>query len=198
LKPPKKVYQTLEDRNAELNQLERNGPYACRLENSWLGNGYYFWDTFEENAHWWGRDVRKYQKGYIICQALCDFNDDECLDLHGNIEQLKDFKEAFELYEEKGLITKSHTVKAFLQFLKGEIKSYAKFTAIRVNGIRSKHFQSYYSLNLFYEKPKHNQPQTAYFEFLPAVQICFYTKDSLNLRKYKIVYPDVYNENYVA
>lgn len=72
------VYQTLEDRQTDLDKIESNGPYSCRWENSWLGNGYYFWDTFIDNAHWWGVEGRKYKNGYIICQAECDFNDTEC------------------------------------------------------------------------------------------------------------------------
>ncbi len=59
------VYQTLEDRFTDLDKLEREGPYICSWENSWLGDGYYFWEAFIENAHWWGREIRKYANGYM-------------------------------------------------------------------------------------------------------------------------------------
>jgi hypothetical protein len=189
----KKVYQTLEDRQTDLDKIESNGPYACRWENSWLGDGYYFWDTFIENAHWWGTEGRKYRNGYIICQAECDFNDTECLYLHGNMEHLKMFKDTYEFFKNRGFVDKQTTVKMFLEFLKKENESFKKFTAIRVNGMKSKRFDSPYSLNLFFENKKDQ-----YFESIPAVQICFFTKTSLNLKNYKIVYPDEYNSDYVV
>lgn len=186
------VYQTLEDRGTDLDKIESNGPYICQWENSWLGDGYYFWDTFIENAHWWGKEGRKYAKGYIICQAECDFNDTECLDLHGNTEQLKMFKDMYELLKRKGIVDKSSTVKMILEFLKAESK-YFNYSAIRINGVRSKNINSTYNLNLFFE-PKKDQ----YFELVSAIQICFFSKTSLNLRNYKIVFPDEYNTDYLG
>ncbi len=192
----KTVYQTLEDRDTDLDKLESNGPYQCRTENTWLGDGYYFWDTFVENAHWWGKEVRQYQNGYIICKAICDFNDVECLDLQGNMEHLKQFKDSFELSKSVGKVNSNTTVKMFLEFLKGENKTF-NFTAIRVNGVKSKNINSTYSLNLFFEK-KQEQFKSQYFEFIPAVQICFFSKSSLNLRNYKIFYPAEYTDGYVV
>lgn len=37
-------------------EIEQNGPFKCRREDAWLGEGYYFWDSFVELAHWWGRE----------------------------------------------------------------------------------------------------------------------------------------------
>ena len=187
------MYQTLEDRQTDLDKIESNGPFSCRWENSWLGDGYYFWDTFIENAHWWGTEGRRYRNGYIICQAECDFNDTECLDLQGNMEQLKMFKDTYELFENRKLVDKQTTVKMFLELLKKENKSFKGFTAIRVNGMKSKKFDSQYSINLHFENKKDQ-----YFESIPAIQICFFTKTSLNLRNYKIVFPDEYNNDYVV
>jgi hypothetical protein len=59
--------------------------------------------------------------------------------------------------------------------------------------MKSKRFDSPYSLNLFFENKKDQ-----YFESIPAVLICFFTKTSLNLKNYKIVYPDEYNSDYVV
>lgn len=187
-----KVYQTLEDRNGDLDKLEENGPYSCHWENSWLGDGYYFWDTLIENAHWWGKEVRQYPNGYIICQTICDFNDTDCLDLVGNMEHIKMFRDSYSFLKSKGKVNESTTVKKFLAILKGELSSF-KYEAIRVNGIKSKRIDSIYSVNLFFEENKKQ-----YFELLPAVQICFYSKKSLNLRNYQIVYPDKYISGYVV
>jgi len=187
----KEVFQTLEDRGANSKDLEQYGPYPCNWENSWLGDGYYFWDTFMENAHWWGKEIRRYENGYIICKAECDFTTTDCLDLHGDLEQLKLFKEAYELMLVNGVVTKETTVKNFLQKLKGHSVIFNRYKAIRVNGIRSKNYNSIYAINFVFEKDKWQ-----YFEMIPAVQICFFSKHSLNLRNYKVVYPEYYIDGY--
>ncbi len=183
----KTVFQTLENRDVE--KIELDGPFSCSWENTWLGDGYYFWDTFIENAHFWGKTARakKYKNGYVICEAKCDFNTHECLDLHGDLEKLKDLKDLFDLYKSKsvGKSSKEITVKEFLALLKGEFPNEFTFTAIRVNGIKSKSMQSEFTMNIFFEKDKQQ-----YFEFNPAVQICFFNKNSMNLRDYKIVFPN--------
>jgi hypothetical protein len=183
------VYQTLEDRNSDVYRLEADGPYPCHWENTWLGDGYYFWDTFIDNAHWWGRDIRKYKNGYIICEAICDFNDTECLGLHGKLEHLQMFKESYELMRSRGMVDNKTTVKKVLAFLQGEMTSF-NYTAIRVNGMKSRKLNSEYSINLIFETEK-----IPYLDMLPAVQICFFKKNSLNLRNYKIVFPDTYRED---
>lgn len=180
----KTVYQTLDNRAPE--KIESEGPFPCYWENTWLGDGYYFWDTFIENAHFWGTTARgkAYKNGYIICEAKCDFNTHECLDLHGDLEKLKDLKELFELYKSVGKSDKKITVKEFLALLKGEFPEEFAFTAIRANGINSKSSASAFTLNVLFEKGKQQ-----YFEMIPAVQICFFTKHSMNLREFKIVFP---------
>lgn len=183
------VYQTLEDRNSDLDRLETNGPYACHWENTWLGNGYYFWNTLIENAHWWGKEVRQYSSGYIICKAVCDFNDNECFDLFGNLEHLQWLKQTYEIMKGKGLITNRTTVKTILAFLKGTLKSF-DYVAVRANGLKSKGFNSDYSVNVLFEP---NKPQ--YLDLLPAVQICFFSKDAMSLRNYSVVYPEEYAQN---
>ena len=67
------LYQTLDD-NDNADYVEQNAPFPCDRKNSWLGTGYYFWDTFIENAHWWGEV--NYKNSYIICKAVCDFDTD--------------------------------------------------------------------------------------------------------------------------
>jgi hypothetical protein len=187
------VYQTLEDRGTNADEVERQGPYLCDWPNSWLGDGYYFWDTFIENAHWWGSEVRKFNDGYLICKAECDFNTRDCLDLHGDLEQLQIFKEAFNLMKLHKVVDNSTTVRNFLAKLRGQLKEFNKFKAIRVNGIKSKTFASHFTTNLFFENRK-----SQYFELVPAVQICFFAKTSLNLRNYRIVFPSYYANDYVV
>ncbi len=190
--PIKIVYQTLEDRSTDLNDLEAYGPYACRWENTWLGDGYYFWDSFIKNAHWWGTDIRKYDKGYIICKAICDYNEEECCDLVGTTAHLQMFYDTYELMKSKGLANSNTKVKRLIHYLKNDIKKF-NFQAIRAYGIRSKTYNSRFSFNLNFE-----DRSPAYMDLLPAIQICFYSKTSLNLRNYRIVFPDEYIDGYVV
>ena len=187
----KTVYQTLEDRG-NVDDVEKHGPYPCDWENTWLGNGYYFWDAFIDNAHWWGKEVRKYPNGYIICKAICEYNDIQCCDLVGNTEHLLMFQNAFEMMKVVGLANNDTKVKRLIDFMKDEIKTF-KFEAIRVHGIKSKSNYSDFSFKLNFED---NRP--SYLDFKPAIQICFYKKTSLNLRNYEIVYPEEYISGYMV
>ncbi|MCH8546889.1 MAG: hypothetical protein LAT54_09150, partial [Cryomorphaceae bacterium] len=89
-----------------------------------MGAGYYFWDSFIENAHWWGEEIRQYRNGYIICQAECDFTDEECLDLVGNTDHLSELFNTFELMKSKGLINRKTTVNRVISYLKNNLKSF--------------------------------------------------------------------------
>ncbi|KAA5549203.1 hypothetical protein [Adhaeribacter rhizoryzae] len=186
------VYQTLEDRDTDLGKLELNGPYPCKWPNTWLGHGYYFWDSFIENAHWWGQEIRNYSNGYIICEAICDFNDSDCCDLVGNTEHLKLFHDTYEFLKQKGLANSKTTVGRIIQYLKEDVKTF-KYSATRALGFRSKNFHSKFSFTLPFENGK-----PAYLDFTPAIQICFYSKTSLNLRGYKIKYPPKYSDDYLV
>ena len=182
----------MEDRSADLDELELNGPYKCTWRNSWLGDGYYFWDTFIVNAHWWGNEVRKYRNGYIICQALCDFDEKRCFDLVGNTENLLLLNKSFEDLKKKGVIKSNATVKRLLSYLISDIKV-LEAEAVRACGVRSKSEYSKYTLKMIFE---HNN--SSYLDFSPPIQICFFKKTSLNLRDYRIIFPVKYDKNYVV
>lgn len=188
----KTIYQTLEDRNTDLDQLELHGPYLCNWNNSWLGDGYYFWDTFIENAHWWGKEVRMYPNGYIICEAKCNYDVDKCLDLVGNTEQLLMLKNSYELLKKKGMTKKTTTVRRLLNHLIRDIKV-IDIEAVRAAGVRSKNEFSDYTIKLLFEIDK-----KSYLDFTPPIQICFFRKKSLNLRDYRIIFPEKYDRNYVV
>ena len=49
------LFQAIKDLDNP-DEIEQNGPFKCRREDAWLGEGYYFWDSFVELAHWWGRE----------------------------------------------------------------------------------------------------------------------------------------------
>ncbi len=184
------LYQTLKDK--DYLKVETTGPFPCRWENTWLGDGFYFWQEFIELAHWWGETHRK--GNYIICQAECDFDEFKCLDLVGEMTHVRLFQNAIQIMRSKGKITANTTVSRVINFMKGEFDSFI-YEAIRVYGINSispkNPNSAEYSDRFLFEINK-----SQYLDALPAVQLCLFTKQSLNLRNYKIVYPEHYREDY--
>ena len=187
----KRLYQTLENRDNPI-YVEKKGPFPCNWENTWLGDGYYFWDSFIENAHWWGNEVRKFTNGYIICTAICTFDDKKCFDLVGNTEHFSMFSDAYNFLMLAGLADNKTTVKRVIEYLKNDIKVF-KYKAIRVNGTLSKSEKSPYHFGMNFEL---GRPQ--YFDLRPTIQICLFYKKSLNLRDYKIIFPAEFCSDYVV
>lgn len=188
----KKLYQTLEDRG-NIDYIEDHAPFPCNWPNTWLGNGYYFWDTFIENAHWWG-NMRYTTKGkdYVICSFLCDFDNITCYDLVGETEHMSDFDLALQQLKKEKKLTEKTTVTRVLNYLKNT--GSFKFEAIRVYGIRSiSENQHEFRHRLIFEVGK---PQ--YLDIKPAIQICIFKKRGLNLRNLKIEFPDEYNPDYLV
>ena len=179
---PRKAYQTLENRNNP-DKIEEQGPFLCSHKNAWLGKGYYFWDSFIENAHWWGREG--YKSNYVICESTFELDEDKCFNLIDNLDHLKSFQFAKLSLQEKQ-IHNNPVVPRVIELLKQQ-KSF-KYEAIRANGINSK--------NENRTPFKANRPQ--YLELSPAIQICFLTKEALNRKDFKIVYPEEYAEGYVV
>jgi hypothetical protein len=179
------VYQTLEDRDNP-DEVEQNGPFVCRRKGAWLGEGHYFWESFIQNAHWWGEECNDYLYGYVICSAYYDLDDINCFNLVDNPEHINLFIKAIELMREKNLFSTNTTVSRVINFLKNDLKFF-KYHATRVYGVNSKKRESAYHVFLNFKAGDYQ-----YLDLRPAIQICFYEKNSLNLRNYKIVYPDKY------
>jgi hypothetical protein len=185
------VYQTLEDRgNPDV--VERDGPFLCDRKNALLGNGFYFWDGFIKNAHWWG-DTCKYLNGYMICEAVYDFDEVNCFDLVNNEKHLTLLANAIDAMKDKGLYNNNTTVARIIQFVKEELKIF-NYTATRVYGVNSKADNSMFSARAIFDVRRPYQ----YLDLSPAIQICFYKRTSLNLRNYTIIYPAEYNEDYAV
>jgi hypothetical protein len=183
-----RLYHTVEDRDNP-DDIESNAPFICKRKNAWLGEGYYFWDTLIENAHWWGQS--QYKGNYVIVEYHCDSytTSGKCFDLHGNMEHLRDFNATVEFLKSKGLQTT--TVAKVIEYLKGKTDFASVFEAIRAYGHFSKSNNNITSIPFETEK-KH------YLELTPAVQICLFRKNSLNLSTGKIIHPSHYNPDYLA
>jgi hypothetical protein len=190
---PKTLYQTLEDRENHLD-VEKDGPFACRWTNTWLGDGYYFWDTFFDLAEWWG-EIR-YPNKYMICEAKCDFVGHKVLDLVGEMEDIILFRDALSKMKGRGLINKNTTVSRVIRFMKEQMKCF-DYDAMRVHGLNS--ISSNGTPNKkFIKRLKFETDKGQVLDLLPAVQVCIYTKTGLGLRNYSVVYPDHYREDYVV
>jgi hypothetical protein len=194
----KTVYQTLEDRG-NVDYVENNGPFACTRSNAWLGGGFYFWDTSIKIAHWWGTEGGFYssKNGYMICKAHYTFDDEKCFNLVDNAEHLEIYNSTKDLLVKQGLfVTNQTTVARVIEHIKNTLKIFS-YEAIRAYGVNSINKASQYAnrTNFAY---KNGQVSFQYLDSLPAIQICFYAKTSLNLSKVKVVYPDEYNEDYVG
>jgi len=185
-----KIYQTLKDKENP-DEIERDGPFLCRWENSWLGDGYYFWDYFIENAHWWDRS--HCANTYIICEAIVDLNDTNCFDLVGNTRHLMDFGDSVDFMKSKGLITRKTTVSRVLEFMK-ENNLFLEYKVVRAYGINSKSKDYQPNYRIIFEPNKPFQ----YLPYKPEIQICLLKFDKINFRDYKIVYPDEYIDGYLV
>ncbi len=181
----KSLYQTLEDRgNPE--EIRNNAPFLCRRKTAWLGKGYYFWDTFIKNAHWWGRTSYR-EHNYVICRVSCDFDNKRCLDLVGNTSHMLDFEKVFKILKEHGMVTKETTVARVLEFLKQKTDfSYEAIRVLGINSISDKNNKDTYRLKF---RESHRQ----YLDYKPPIQICVFQRKGLNLRNATIEYPDEYN-----
>ena len=186
------LYQTLDDKsNSDF--IKNNAPFPCCWENTWLGKGYYFWDTFIENAHWWGK-VR-YKNRYVICKYFCDFDNNVCFDLVGNTSHLKDLGDCVELIAKEKICKNKPTVSRILAFL--QETGQFKYQAIRAYGINSiseskdKYKDCIYRL-------KFESSKFQYLDYKPPIQICILKKDGMNLRDLKIEFPEEYCTDYVV
>lgn len=186
-----KIFQTLENRdNPE--QIERDGPFICRWNNSWLGTGYYYWDTFLFVAHWWGK--MRYNENHIICEAVCEFNDKNCLDLVGNTNHMNKFFSCVDIMKTKKLVNEKTTVSRVINYMKETLKAF-DYEAIRVYGINSISPDNYpeYTNRLYFEAGK-----MQYLDVTPAIQICIYNKTGLGMSNYRIIFPAEYDNNYMV
>lgn len=187
----RKIYQTLENRNNP-DEVEEAGPFKCRRETAWLGHGYYFWESFIDNAHWWGDECNNYPNGYIICEAEYDFDEDLCFNLIDNPKHIRMLYNAIGAMQRENLYTEGETTVArIIHYLRNTLKIFT-YQATRVNGVKSRSKSSEYSRIAIFKVRAYDK----YLDLIPTIQVCFYEKKVLNLRNYRIVYPDEYVEGY--
>ncbi|UWY29373.1 hypothetical protein N4T20_05410 [Flavobacterium sp. TR2] len=189
------VYQTLKNKdNPE--EVEMHGPYKCNWSNSWLGEGYYFWEKFLNSAHWWG-EVHC-ANNYFICEANCIKTDENCFDLVGDTEHMDIFSNAIDIMKAEGIMDKKTTVPRVLKYLKDDLKLF-KYEATRAVGYTSigRNKSAKYIKRMLFEPTKRDKADQ-FIDYKPPIQICFYKQTSMGLNGYSIVFPLEYsNVDYV-
>lgn len=180
------VFHTVENKENP-DYIEQNAPFLCSRQNAWLGTGYYFWETFIDLAHWWGRTA--YNNQYIICKSYLSCSNSDLLDLVGNTAQMMDMREVIKILQEQ--YKTSLTVKFVIDWL-NKINKNVKYKAIRVHGIKSTSDQEIAKWQIHFK-----ENTIAYLDFCPTIQICVLDKSILKL-PLKIVYPEEYCKEYVT
>ena len=184
----KTIFQTLENRENP-DDIENQGPFLC-TRKPWLGKGYYFWDTFIELAHWWGR--QGYDGNYVICQSQIDYNPEDIFDLVGDTEQISEFRNYVKILKEcyKGEFL---TVDFVIEHMKRTMKSFT-YSVIRANPIDTvKCDPELKALRLPFVF--HN---SAYLDMVPPIQLCIIDKKYIGKNNFRIIHPVEYCKDYVV
>jgi len=171
------AYQTLEDRD-NIDQIEAEGPYICRRHGSWLGLGYYLWDTKYEWSYEWG--VNSYErngKGFVIAECRLDLSKD-CFDLVGSVQHQMDFLEIIQqmIISKRIKNEKEAIVPNLIQFMK--TKGVFNFKSIRANDFHKD-----------IVRLKFRNDKNEYMVLNQRVQICVITKKDVLLQPFRVIYP---------
>lgn len=175
----KSLFQTVEDRG-NIDEIESQGPFLCNRSNAWLGKGFYFWDSFLDLAHWWGRTV--YMGKYVICRSYCDSTSNKVYDLYNDFETLKEFADLKSALQDK-LHISNISVGEVLCYLIKNSDFTNRYQAIRAKATGCmRHAPTMRFVNY----------NSAYLELMPPVQFCVLDKRFLVDHSYRIVYPSKY------
>ncbi len=191
----RRVFQTLNDENPD--NVENNGPFPCKKENAWLHNGYYFWDQDIDVAHWWGE--KGYNGSYIICESYFQYDIKFCWDLHNEHTAREEFRLIAKEVKTRGVNNKKEVkVRDIIEYL--QKKNMFKYHAIRLAGMNSIGFNDpLYERHILDKKARYKKQAIIWeYDNRPAIQVCFYQKNALNRKVFKIVYPDEYVQDEIV
>lgn len=168
----------------------RTKPWWCKDSEAWLGCGYYFWEHYIENAHWWG-DLWYARKGldYKIYKSAYENNEDTCFNLVDNYEHKDTLKNAIELMKVERLYNAdTTTVGRVIAYLIGI--NIFKFKATRMQH-PSRSLDNKFSDSINVDKKRR-------FDLLPQVQVCFYDMTLIQNGGYSLIFPEQYPTGYLV
>ena len=173
------LYQTVENRG-NLDEVEKYAPFECTRDDAWLGNGFYFWDTFIDLAHSWGQT--SYSGNYYICETTAEFDEEDELDLYGNTDNILKIRE-LTLKLQDAYKNKNITFRFVVNLIR-------KRTGFNYKVIRIASQDTFLQLKRF--NLLINKGRKPYINLCPAIQCCVIDKSILKL-PVKIVYTNGYN-----
>jgi len=177
------LYQTLEDRN-NVDDVEANGPFPGDKRDRWLGNGFYYWDTFIDAAHYWGYVSYKMRgKEYIIAKSEVSIPAEKLLNLL-EPEQLAMFARWRDSYAKTfpGADVTVEKVITHAEKIMGATFPYVAIKAEFKDCFKNKEFQ-----DRVY--PRISPNGRAYLDLKPPVQICIRDKSIIGADNFKVIYP---------
>lgn len=176
------LHQTLQDKGNP-DYVENNGPFPVKdSKNSYLGNGYYFWDDHEDLAHWWG-EVHCEMK-YIICESVFTIEDNDFCDLIGRRGDMKHLQQMIDDMDLRQL-----NMGQIVEYLR-EIdrtpgyKGSFPYKAIRAIDLGGSKFPE-----MIY---KFAGNKKGVITLTPRILVCLFAKDTTILQTFKIIFPEDY------
>jgi hypothetical protein len=179
-------YHTVEDRGNR-KYVENNAPFKCERSDAWFGHGFYFWDTEDKWAHTWGKTCyRRKGKGYIICEAIINWDDDRCFDLYGNKRHQLDFRSIVELVKKNYTNGYEPSVTEVFRYIQKILPDfYDDFDCVRGYDTPNNEERTYY----FSNNPNRNEYMS--ISVNDRVQICLFNLKPLSLHPIRIIYPQI-------
>lgn len=156
--------------------------HSCN--ESWAGDGYYFWDSHIKLAQWWGK--KYYKNKYLIAQANINI-DIKCFDIHNSYQNQITIAQLW--IKLKGKIPSGNAnLPSFFQFLR-DIGIFGEYDAIRfcITNSVGKSRSSKVGRKRINVK-EHETKIDQYLDLIPPIQICLFTEKSLGINNYKIIF----------
>lgn len=168
------VFHTVEARKESSTDMKT--PVKSQ-HNTWLGEGYYFWDGFIEWARWWA-GVKNYQRACIY-EAKIVVDEERMIDLVGDTSDLRCFRD-FTIKLKKIKPNETITVLKILTLMQNELSM--NYKLIRA---RSEHLLKGNNMVV----PFDEQHKNVCMRCIPAIQMCATSLDIIKEFKLKECIP---------
>lgn len=185
-----KVYHTVEDQD-NADYIESNAPFKSFDKNAWVGPGFYFWESFIEYAHGWGKI--HYKGNYVICSGkIAEKNENDCFDPVGDTEHMTYLQYLVDKIKERKP-KENITFEKTIRYAK-EIGVFP-FKIIRITDIL-KQYPNDSNSNVLKLRDAGSKP--SFMSIKKRIVIYTESMSNVNLEDFKIEYPDKYVQGYLA